>query len=242
MKNQYFGDINDYRKYGLLRLLSAKARMKIGVCWMLTEDDATSHGKFTGYLKRPGRWEKYDCGLLWRLRESVLIKHMRNVAQMRSMGIVPAAKCHEWYVRDERSQRAGYFRRAFRKFKGVDLIFFDPDNGIEVQRPPRGAKGSSKFLYWEEVRQGTKSGKSLLIFQIFPPKPHQPFIAERLRDIKIHTGAPEVHTFKAPKVAFFLVVQRKHSKFLHGRIEEVKRSAWQRDRQIMVYDEKSVRR
>ena len=39
MKNQYFGDINDYRKYGLLRLIAKKTGLKIGICWMLTPDD-----------------------------------------------------------------------------------------------------------------------------------------------------------------------------------------------------------
>ena len=39
MKNQYFGDINDYRKYGLIRLLADGGKIKAGVCWMLTPDD-----------------------------------------------------------------------------------------------------------------------------------------------------------------------------------------------------------
>ena len=36
MKHQYVGDINDYRKYALLRALSAGGANRIGVCWMLT--------------------------------------------------------------------------------------------------------------------------------------------------------------------------------------------------------------
>lgn len=39
MKHQYIGDINDYRKYALLRTLSADGVNRIGVCWMLTPDD-----------------------------------------------------------------------------------------------------------------------------------------------------------------------------------------------------------
>ncbi len=44
MKNQYFGDINDYRKYGLLRSVLAASRMSLFVAWMLTEDDGSSDG------------------------------------------------------------------------------------------------------------------------------------------------------------------------------------------------------
>ena len=35
MKNQYFGDINDYRKYGLLRILTNGGEVDTAVCWML---------------------------------------------------------------------------------------------------------------------------------------------------------------------------------------------------------------
>jgi hypothetical protein len=38
MKNQFFGDINDYRKYGLLRILSGGKRASVAVagCSLLT--------------------------------------------------------------------------------------------------------------------------------------------------------------------------------------------------------------
>jgi hypothetical protein len=57
MKNQYFGDINDYRKYGLLRILSDEGSMRTGVCWMLTRDDggpltlSPFFGQLRGILK-----------------------------------------------------------------------------------------------------------------------------------------------------------------------------------------------
>ena len=42
MKNQWFGDMYDFRKYGLLLFL-AKYYSKIHVCWMLTKNDDYSH-------------------------------------------------------------------------------------------------------------------------------------------------------------------------------------------------------
>lgn len=53
MKNQYFGDINDYHKYGLLRLLGGGGELATAVCWMLTPDDGRSDGGHTGYLHAP---------------------------------------------------------------------------------------------------------------------------------------------------------------------------------------------
>ena len=47
MKDQYFGDINDYRKYGLLRAIIRAGRLRILVAWMLTVDDGSTDGKYT---------------------------------------------------------------------------------------------------------------------------------------------------------------------------------------------------
>ena len=53
MKVQYFGDVNDYRKYILLRRISSE--LKIGVCWMLTPDDGRPDGANRGYLTDPAQ-------------------------------------------------------------------------------------------------------------------------------------------------------------------------------------------
>jgi hypothetical protein len=45
MKHQYFGDINDYRKYGLLRALQSSSLGGLLVAWMLTPDDGGPDGR-----------------------------------------------------------------------------------------------------------------------------------------------------------------------------------------------------
>jgi chromosome condensin MukBEF MukE localization factor len=42
MKNQNIADINDYRKFGLVRTLSDSGKIRIDVCWMLTPDKTGS--------------------------------------------------------------------------------------------------------------------------------------------------------------------------------------------------------
>lgn len=63
MKNQYFGDVNDYRKYGLLRALTGQGALTTTVCWMLTPDDGRTDGRFTEYLAQPDRWRHYGGAL-----------------------------------------------------------------------------------------------------------------------------------------------------------------------------------
>lgn len=57
MKNQYVGDVNDYRKYGLIRAIHSASGFRILVAWMLTRDDGRTDGQTTGYLDQPDRWE-----------------------------------------------------------------------------------------------------------------------------------------------------------------------------------------
>lgn len=58
MKNQYFGDINDYRKYGLRRAILDSTRLQMLVAWMLTPDDGSTDGNFITYLEKPDKWRK----------------------------------------------------------------------------------------------------------------------------------------------------------------------------------------
>jgi hypothetical protein len=56
MKNQYVGDINDYRKYGLMRALSGYGEITTAVCWMLTPGDGRADGSFMIYLDMRVKW------------------------------------------------------------------------------------------------------------------------------------------------------------------------------------------
>ena len=79
MKNQYFGDIIDYRKYGLLRVLNV-AGLSVGVCWMLTADDDRLDGLKTSYLQNPHRWRHYDPPLFDFLK-AALNDYRRSVVE-----------------------------------------------------------------------------------------------------------------------------------------------------------------
>ncbi len=50
MEDQYFGDINDYRKYGLIRVLQAETGLRVLITWMLTPDDGRRDGELRAYL------------------------------------------------------------------------------------------------------------------------------------------------------------------------------------------------
>jgi len=133
MKNQYFGDINDYKKYGLIRILSGFGKHKTAVCWMLTPDCGSTDGKFTDYLSKPFKYRNYNPALFDALDNAVNTYKIRNVSHARDLDILPNAVFFEDNLYDYSTQRKHYFEK-FRKIStNADLIFFDPDHGIEVK-------------------------------------------------------------------------------------------------------------
>jgi len=167
MKNQYFGDINDYRKYGLLRILSGKGTTRTGVCWMLTLDDGRTDGRFVQYLEDPEKWRKYDPDLFDTLKRSLKTHPGRNVREAETADIIPSAMYFTDLLSDNRDGCRWYFDEMLDIFSGVDLVFFDPDNGIEVKSVRCGRKNASKYVYWDELSRVFKAGYSILVYQHF---------------------------------------------------------------------------
>jgi hypothetical protein len=168
MKNQYFGDVNDFRKYGLLRTLQRASGLAVGVCWFLTVDDGAGDGELRNYLKHPGRWRHYDPELYDKLQRLLDAEVQRSVSRASEWELVPGASYFDTVLRDHRLARAEYFKAARQVLRNSDLVFVDPDNGIEVPSTKLGAAGSSKYVYWEELQTMYGGGQSILVYQHFP--------------------------------------------------------------------------
>jgi hypothetical protein len=211
MKDQYFGDVNDYRKYGLLRVLSGVTQLPIGVCWMLTAPDGRSDGEFRRYLERPERWRRYDPELYDRLRLLREPGNERSVQLACSWGLIPDAKYREEMLEDNAGSRRAYFDRAWTVLAACPIIFLDPDNGVEVPSTRPGAKGSSRYVYWDELAQGYERGHSLLIYQHFIREKRDGFIARLATQLAGRLRAPLVDSFRTAHVVFFLVARPEHA-------------------------------
>lgn len=83
MKDQYFGDVNDFVKYGVLRTLQRTAKLSLGICWCLTADDGTGHGELRGYLDEPDRWRKFDRELFENLLPTGSARAAARIARPR---------------------------------------------------------------------------------------------------------------------------------------------------------------
>jgi len=235
MKNQYFGDINDYKKYGLIRQLTGFGQISTDVCWMLTPDDLRPDGHRIHYLLEPEKWRHYDPSVFDHLHEHTIKRKHRAVNNLEDNGILPNCKFYSEIVQDDACQRTGYLQRFLEFAHDSDLAFFDPDNGMEVKSVRLGRRNSSKYLYFSEVQKAFSAGHSLLVYQHLPPKPRRPFVSELAGRFRSVTDVSRVYLYWTQFVVFFLIPQPSHEKLFlerNGRIAEV----WKKQIEVEVYN------
>jgi hypothetical protein len=183
MKHQYFGDVNDYVKYGLLRCFS-QAGFRLGVCWMLTPDDGRTDGGKVRYLSLRDEWWGHDPELFDHLSRTLAAPDGRHVRHIEGRTHIPGARFFGAVVPDARAERARWFGHMLAALDGADLLFFDPDNGVEVPSKALGQKDSSKYVYWNELAESWNRAQSLLVFQYFPRVCRDAYIAARVGEMK----------------------------------------------------------
>lgn len=167
MKNQYVGDIGDYGKYGLLRFLASYG-IKIGVNWFLTENDGSTDGKFTTYLKNPAD-RVYDPELFDAL-QNIADHPDKTVKMIKQAGIIPGAEFYGELLKgssleaDAREwNRRLWFNNSTLMLGNAELIFADPDNGISYRKTAR-IKDSEKFILPEDVAEYYNSGRNVVYY------------------------------------------------------------------------------
>lgn len=220
MKNQYVADINDFRKYGLIRALLSRNSLRCGVFWMLTDRDASNDGEIVQYLGDKKN-EALDPELFQKLWHLVHTFKDRTVVRIQQEIILPRAKYFEDLVPDVTALRSDFFYNGLRHLASSDLIFFDPDNGLEVKSKRRGNKNSCKYLYLDEVESSFQRGHSLLIYQHFPRIARVEYIQGRINQLRDRLGNATIYSFTTDYVCFFLIVQAIHHSNLQGGIEQV---------------------
>ena len=209
MKDQYFGDVNDFRKYGLLRLLTVTDHLRLGVCWMLTDADGRSDGKFRSYLNQPASYRHHDPELFDWIKRVVAEEQDYRTARIETSPLIGHTVFQSTILTDDLAQRNEYFCECATLFAGCDLVFFDPDNGLEIKKKRPGHKNSCKFLFWDEACKTFMSGSSVLIYQHFPRQKRDPFIARTAEDLRLRTGAATVFSYRTPHVLFLLAALTK---------------------------------
>jgi hypothetical protein len=222
MKNQYFGDINDYRKYGLLRALQDGGKRRLLVAWMLTPDDGSTDGQKRAYLDEPDGFRRFDPKLFDTLRLLTSDERAPAVELIEATSLLAPATFHSLPVPDGRREREEWHRSLLQAVRSgePDLVFFDPDNGVEVRSKPVGRRGSSKYVRWAEIEAVWGAGCSVLVYQHFPRVRRDEYTVQLTAEVRRRLGARcSTWAFATSHVLFVLAARPSHRAGLAGAIE-----------------------
>ncbi|MFN7878225.1 MAG: hypothetical protein ACK5PB_23100 [Pirellula sp.] len=238
MKNQNFGNIDDYRKYGILRLLGGAGDIRIGVCWMLTAADNFPDASKTEYLQDTleNAFRPFDP-LLYDYLKRLIHKHeteitSRNVKHL-DANLLPYSAFWAEELSESMDKRNKYFGEMWFKFEQeeVDLIYFDPDDGLgsyaERASSIRSCDTlSSKKLFREDVRETLEKGFSLLIRQPIKRLHRENYVATLGLELAKMTNSAVTYSFWTFNEAFLLIPHPNKLDKLKQAVERVANSPW----------------
>ena len=178
MRHNFVNDIGDYAKYALLRALcsSSSSPIRLGVIWYLTEHvELNGDGRRRAHLSRQG-WDDLDPDLLARMRkiEGDLGDHSDlHLGLIEHSGILPAdtvffseAMPDTGGPSDLRiARRAAWFTRARQRAADCNLLFLDPDNGLEAPSVRPTSRFAGKYVTVAEVRKLVSTGAGVVLYQ-----------------------------------------------------------------------------
>ena len=170
MQNRYAGDIGDFSKFILLKKVFGDK--KIGLNWYLYPDEShTNDGVHTNY-----NYEN-DFGIS-KILNTISCNHDKRNVDTLEKEMKKIFKDIEYFSeliekedeceKDRVSYRQNWFNKSIKKFKDKDVIFVDPDNGIEVSSiSTKGRKKAGKYIFYDEIKQilALENVETLVIYQ-----------------------------------------------------------------------------
>ena len=152
MKNRFYGDVNDYIKYGILDILSKKYK-SIGINWCLTDDrhGKNGDGNIDRHITNEEEWKNFNPKIYFNLRKRLQIDQ-RNIKYCKEDELFDFK--YEFIEQlpdnaqrnDYEALRDTWHTRAKAQLAKCDLVFFDPDIGVIGQLSKNVVKNSEYCL------------------------------------------------------------------------------------------------
>jgi hypothetical protein len=243
MQNRYVGDVGDFGKYHLLKALchgedGGKA-LFLGVVWYLVPNEShNDDGKHIRYLETTAsnleRFRKGDP-LLYDTLAEIVKAGKRNVGLIREEKVLPADTAFYEAVLtfdgisnnspSNRLKRVNYrnewVRGAIKVTERCDIIFVDPDNGLQVTSVKPHQKTGPKYTFFEELVPFVRRRQSLVIYHhLCRSGPAEVQIKERLEQLKIKLGVKNIYSLlykRGTLRAFFILPSSEHNELLKDR-------------------------
>ena len=228
MQDKYVGDVGDFGKYILLNTIVEHSDhgVILGVNWYYVQRDegANTDGNHTDYLTKANESSvSYEnCSPLLYSKLATIVDHNRRLSEIENARVLaPETLFHRKPIPiprhngDSRSrrEREEWYEASKRKLYEADIIFVDPDNGIQPIRTRKDQVVSIKYAFYDEIEQYYRLGKSVIIYNHRDRRPQEEYEAKIIltRRIVGSWNSIKVVRFKRVSVRdYVFLVQPKH--------------------------------
>ncbi len=253
MQDKFVGDVGDFGKYGLLRALTSPPRpdgerdLSLGIVWYLVKEDQDppGAGRFTAYLDRPESFRGCDPPLFDALKR-IVDTNRRSVKSIHDSQIFPQTTVfHDapLTIDGERVTAAGrlahriqWVSHALRTTEECNIVFVDPDIGLEVSTLRQHKRGP-KYVFFDELLPYVRRGQSLVIYQHSDHnKPVMDQISQRVSQIRRRLAPPIVVPllFRRWNLrTFFVVPSHRDQALILRRIDTFLEGPWHQHFEII---------
>jgi hypothetical protein len=233
MQDKYTGDIGDFSKLGILRVLE-NAGLSIGLNWYMNLNEShNSDGRHVEYLSRDSF--KVCDEELWLELKDLVDHHRRQVCYLEKKGILRAgyfSECLDFKgkTKSEReSFRKKWHERALTALSGKDIVFADPDNGLVVPSAEKKPK-ENKYVLPDELADYYAQHSSVIYYQHKARKPDEFYV--RQHDKLIHSQrfpnakGLALKFIRTSQRYYFFIIQPRHQMMIEKAIDEMLATAW----------------
>jgi hypothetical protein len=191
MRDDFVGDIGDFGKYALLNAL-AGSDFTLLVNWYFNNQ----RGRAFQYLHQEKKYGKC-CPRLYSAMQEIAKQVPSRLKEIESRRILPEKTIFFAEPVDglnalqpQDQHRRKWHSLALEKARKADIVFLDPDNGLESEDNARNSKGFSKyFMTATEVQDYVAKDKSLILYHHFHRKEsHTKQIQQLLKRLSLTTG------------------------------------------------------
>lgn len=250
MQNRYVGDVGDFGKLGLLRILcgqDAAPLLRLGVVWYLYPDEArNADGKHLGYLRKNIHFSECDESLYQGLRALFLdetgniVLANRLITTLETSDFLPArtvfynkplAYSNGELIETRKARRKTWLEGALRATEGSDIVFLDPDNGIECKSVSQTSSKGPKYVYWSDIAAFIGRKQSLIIYHhLNRTEKHSLQVEGILKEIRQRFpgyGEAFAMTFvRGTSRTYFVVAAPCHKELLQERLTRMNTGFW----------------
>jgi len=158
MRYLFLGDQGDYMKLAILRALGPGCR--VGVVWWLVQEARHE------YLDDPDTWRDIDNHVFDELERIVQAQKKDEEKRIEKLERLIGAHCvSREPIPQSEGERNVWFSNVIDAMEGCDLVFIDPDKGLELESFSPGSARSVEYIQSRELRALKRPKRCLILYQ-----------------------------------------------------------------------------